>query len=102
MPTSIFAKASTMDANDAERLGLTVFDFEVKKSAYRHGFTYDDIVNCYRYPITTKVLSVDPSKYLYVGYSCKGVPMELLVNHNGISVVFHAMKLRKVFENLIK
>jgi hypothetical protein len=44
----------------------------------------------------------DESKYLYIGLDTKGRLIELLVNHNGISVIFHAMKLRKIFENLIK
>ena len=79
-----------------------MFDFEIKQSAYEHGYTYDDIVNCYRFPIATRIISLDPSKYLYVGLDMKGKPMELLVNHNGISVVFHAMKLRKEFEGMIK
>lgn len=78
-----------------------VFDLEVKNSAYKHGYSYNDIVNCYRFPIATKVLSVDPSKYLYVGFDLKGNPMEILVNHNGLSVVFHAMALRKAFGKLI-
>jgi hypothetical protein len=79
-----------------------VFDFEIKSAAYKHGYSYDDIVNCYRFPIATKVISCDPNKYLYVGLDLKGNPMEILVNHNGISVVFHAMRLRKAFESLIK
>jgi hypothetical protein len=29
-------------------------EIEVKKSAYKHGCTYDDIINCYRFPIVTK------------------------------------------------
>jgi hypothetical protein len=37
-----------------------------------------------------------------VGLDLKGNPMEILVKHNGVSVVFHAMKLRKVFEGLMK
>jgi hypothetical protein len=32
----------------------------------------------------------------------QGRLIELLVNHNGITIVFHAMKLRKAFEKLIK
>jgi hypothetical protein len=31
----------------------------------------------------------------------KGMAIELLVNHNAVSVIFHAMKLRKDFEKLI-
>jgi hypothetical protein len=78
-----------------------VFDLEIKDSAYKHGYSYNDIVNCYRFPIATKVLSADLSKYLYIGFDLKDNPMEILVNHNGISVVFHAMVLRKAFERLI-
>jgi hypothetical protein len=81
---------------------LTLLELEIRETAYRHGCSYDDIINCYRFPIATKVLSLDPSKFLYIGLDTKGNPIELLVNHNGISVVFHAMKLRKTFENLIQ
>jgi hypothetical protein len=78
-----------------------VNDLIIKDSAYNHGYTYEDIINCYRFPINKKVLSLDPCKYLYVGLDKKGNPMEILVNHNGISVIFHAMKLRKIFENML-
>ena len=79
-----------------------MFEIEIKQSAYKHGCTYDDIINCYRFPIITKILAVDESIYLYIGLDMKGRPIELLMNHNGVSVVFHAMKLRKTFEKLMK
>jgi len=78
-----------------------MYDLKIKQSAYKHGYTYDDIINCYRFPIVTRVVSANPTKYLYVGFDMKGTPMEILVNHNGISIVFHAMKLRKEFEKMI-
>ena len=78
-----------------------MFDIEIKQSAYKHGCTYDDIINCYRFPIVTKVLIVKESKYLYIGLDMKGRLIELLVNHNAVSIIFHAMKLRKTFINLI-
>ena len=76
-------------------------DIEIKQSAYKHGCTYDDIINCYSFPIAIRVIASDPTKYLYIGFNTKGNPIELLVNHNGKSIVFHAMKLRKVFERMI-
>jgi len=76
-------------------------DLEIKQSAYKHGCTYDDIINCYRYPIAIRTLKDYPEKYLYIGFDTKGNPIEILVNHNGISVVFHADKLRKEYEKLI-
>ena len=79
-----------------------MFDLEIKESAYKHGCTYDDIVNCYRFPIAVRVIDNAPEKYLYVGFDMKGNPIEILVNHNSISVIFHAMRLRKEFEKLIK
>ena len=78
-----------------------MFEIDIKQSAYKHGCTYNDIMNCYRSPIVTKILALDESKYLYIGFDMKGRPIELLVNQNGISVIFHAMKLRKTFEKLI-
>ena len=79
-----------------------MIEIEIKQSAYKHGCTYDDIINCYRYPIVSKVLIREESKYLYIGSDTKGRLIELLVNHNAVSIIFHAMKLRKSFENLIK
>ena len=78
-----------------------MIEIEVRQSAYKHGCTYDDIINCYRYPIISKVLRVDDSVYLYIGLDMKGRLIELLVNHNAVSIIFHAMKLRKSFEKLI-
>jgi len=79
-----------------------MIEIEIRQSAYKHGCTYDDIINCYRFPIVTKILTVEESKYLYIGLDMKGRLIELLVNHNAISIIFHAMKLRKTFENLIQ
>jgi len=76
-------------------------EIEIKQSAYKHKCTYEDIVNCYRFPIVTKLLKSDESKYLYIGLDTKGRLIELLVNHNGKSIIFHAMKLRKTFEKLV-
>ena len=83
-----------------------MYDLEIKQSAYKHGVTYDDIINCYRFPIVTRIVDADPNKFLYIGFDMKGFdmkgnPIEILVNHNGISVIFHAMKLRKEFEILV-
>ncbi|MCL2386148.1 MAG: hypothetical protein FWC89_01235 [Defluviitaleaceae bacterium] len=79
-----------------------MFEIEVKQSAYKHGCTYDDIINCYRFPIKSMILAREESKYLYIGLDNKGRLIELLVHHNSITVIFHAMKLRKTFEKLIK
>ena len=76
-------------------------ELEIKQSAYKHGCSYEDIVNCYRFPMVTKVLVSEESKYLYIGLDMKGRLIELLVNHNAKSIVFHAMKLRKTFKKLV-
>ena len=76
-------------------------EIDVRQSAYKHGCTYDDIINCYRFPIVTKILTVEESKYLYIGLDMKGRLIELLVNHNAVSIIFHAMKLRRTFESFI-
>ena len=49
-----------------------MIEIEIKQSAYKHGRTYDDIINCYRYPIVSKILIVEESKYLYIGFRYKG------------------------------
>ena len=79
-----------------------MIEIEIKQSAYKHGCTYDDIINCYRFPIITKMLVIEESKYLYIGLDMKGRLIELLVNQNTVSTIFHAMKLRKAFEKLVK
>ena len=78
-----------------------MIEIEIKQSAYKHGCTYDDIINCYRFPIKTKILIGEESKYLYIGLDMSGRLIELLVNHNAVSIIFHAMKLRKSFEKMI-
>ena len=78
-----------------------MIEIEIKQSAYKHGCTYDDIINCYRFPVATKILLIDECKYLYIGFDMKGRPIEILVNHNSVSIIFHAMKLRKTFEKLL-
>jgi len=72
-------------------------EIEVKQSAYKHGCTYDDIINCYRFPIKSMILEREESKYLYIGMDTKGRLIEVLANHNGVTIIFHAMKLRKTF-----
>jgi len=79
-----------------------MIEIEIRQSAYKHGCTYDDIINCYRFPIVTKILAVEENKYLYIGLDMKGRLIELLVNHNAVSIIFHAMKLRKTFQNFIQ
>jgi hypothetical protein len=79
-----------------------MYEIEIRQSAYKHGCTYDDIINCYRFPIKSMILEREESKYLYIGLDSKGRLIELLANHNAITVIFHAMKLRKAFEKLIK
>jgi len=86
---------------DLPNRGSKVMELEIRQSAYKHGCTYDDIINCYRFPVVTKMLKRDESKYLYIGLDANGRLIELLVTHNGISIIFHAMKLRKVFEKLV-
>jgi hypothetical protein len=78
-----------------------VIEIEIRQSAYKHGCTYDDIINCYRFPIATQILKADESKYLYIGFDMSGRLIEILANHNAVTIIFHAMKLRKAFEKLI-
>jgi len=43
-----------------------MIEIEIKQSAYKHGCSYDDIINCYRFPMVTKILMREESKYLYM------------------------------------
>ena len=74
-------------------------EIEIKQSAYKHGCTHDDIINCYRFPIITKILKIDESKYLYIGLDTK----ELF--RNNISIFLkrrtHLRRFKKIYIQLI-
>ena len=69
------------------------------KSAFKHGFTKADIEWAFLHPIASGVLNKYENKYILVGFSTIGNPIEIFYNRideDQINV-FHAMKCRKEF-----
>jgi hypothetical protein len=73
----------------------------IRQSAYKHGFSRYDILSVYSNPVTSRIIDNDFAKWLYVGFSSMGIPMEVIAKHSHITEIIHAMKLRKTFEKLI-
>jgi len=46
-------------------------EVEVKQSAYKHGCTYDDIINCYRFPIKSMILAREDASICISGWTQK-------------------------------
>jgi len=69
------------------------------KSAFKHGFTQADIEWAFLHPIASGILNEYENKYILVGFSKSGNPIEVLYNRideDRINV-FHAMRCRKEF-----
>ncbi|MDR1034241.1 MAG: hypothetical protein LBL41_05715 [Bifidobacteriaceae bacterium] len=73
----------------------------VLPSALKHGFTARDIVAVVKYPLVSEVLS--SGKCLRIGL-IGNVPVEILGRYSddGMFVVFHCMKCRKRYWNLLE
>ena len=67
------------------------------ESAFRHGFTQDDIVKAIETSIYEGLLLGEDDIFAIVGFDTKGNPMEVfynLIDEDTIKV-FHAMELRE-------
>jgi hypothetical protein len=70
---------------------------EFNKSAFRHNFSEEDILNVLETKIYAASIEEFPEKYLVIGFDHTGNPLEITYNpidDNTINV-FHAMKARK-------
>jgi hypothetical protein len=70
---------------------------EFNKSAFRHNFSKEDILNALETKIYAASIEEFPEKYLVIGFDRAGNPLEIMYNpidDNTINV-FHAMKARK-------
>jgi hypothetical protein len=67
------------------------------KSAFKHGFTKDDIEWAFLHPIANGLLEAYENKYLLIGFDTRGNPIEVMYNRIDEERVnvFHAMKCRK-------
>ena len=70
---------------------------EFNESAFRHGFSKEDILHAFKSKIRAGAIEGFPEKYAVIGLNCAGNPIEVMYNpidDNSINV-FHAMKVRK-------
>ena len=72
-------------------------DIVYNNSAFKHGFTKNDIEWAFLHPICSGKLQDYENKYLLVGFDTRGNPIEIMYNRiDEIQInVFHAMKCRK-------
>jgi hypothetical protein len=71
-------------------------DIVCKPSAFKHGFTKDDILSAFRTAVYDVMLRDDREKRLLIGFNVAGNPLEILYNEmdDGRIIVFHAMSCR--------
>ena len=69
------------------------------KSAFKHSFTEADIEWAFLHPIASGVLNEYENKYILVGFSTVGIPIEIFyirIDEDKVNV-FHTMQCRKEF-----
>jgi hypothetical protein len=82
-----------------------MFGIDIKRSAYKHDITYDDIMFAMtNYIQDLKLPPPDSGRYMRIGY---GIGFELLEVGYQISdefnyTIFHAMKCRKYYRDKLK
>jgi hypothetical protein len=67
------------------------------ESAFKHGFTAEDINCAMAVPLTDILLEKHINKYLVIGFDVKGTLLEIMYNlvDEDTANVFHAMRCRK-------
>ena len=65
-------------------------------SAFKHGFTEEDIHHAYKTSIFDSILEACENKYAFIGFNRAGNPIEVFYNPIGDDKikVFHAMNAR--------
>ena len=84
-----------------ERTNITI---KFSQSAFKHGVTEEDILNVVINVVYDDILDEFDDKYLMIGFDGKGKLLEILyhvINDDAIRV-FHAMKCRNSFIDLLK
>ncbi|MDR1358766.1 MAG: hypothetical protein LBJ48_05380 [Coriobacteriales bacterium] len=76
---------------------------EFAASAFKRGYTENDLILVISKRIYDETLQEDPNKTLVVGFDSKGNLTELVFNvlPNQRIVIFHAMPCRKLYEERI-
>ena len=77
---------------------------EFNEAAFRHKISKEDIIHALKTKIHDFTIGELPEKNLVIGFDRAGNPLELLYNpldDNSI-YIFHAMKLRKSTNEIIK
>jgi hypothetical protein len=71
----------------------------IRKSAFKHGITRDDILQILSYPVKVAKLEEDPNKWLYIGTGVSDRELEVITVeiYEDVEVVIHAMKLTKKY-----
>jgi len=72
------------------------------ESAFKHGFTEDDIRTAFMRPLFDGLLENFDKKFLLTGFDTRGNLLEIMYNlvDEHTAYVFHAMNCRKVFRLL--
>jgi len=76
---------------------------EFNESAFRHGFSKEDILCAYNNRICDTNIGELPEKYAVIGFDRAGNPLEIMYNpidDNTISI-FHAMRARNSFIKML-
>jgi hypothetical protein len=75
-------------------------DIVFDKSVFKHGYMVADIESVLGYPLGAVKLYTDV--WVYIGWSTAGTLLEVMVHQNGFIKVFHCMRARKKFIQLLK
>lgn len=71
----------------------------LNRSALKHGISPDDIAYCMEYPRDIWLEQDDPTKWLYLGFTRAGAPLEVVtvIQEDGSELIIHAMKQTKKY-----
>jgi hypothetical protein len=75
---------------------------EIYRSARKHGVTDDDIEHAVEHALVAA--DQDDGKALYLGADAAGNMLEVVsvVREDGTEVVIHAMRMRRIYEELLR
>ena len=78
-------------------------DIEFNMSAFKHGFTEENIRCVFNRPLYEGPLEGDEEKYIVIGFDNSGKLLEILYNiiDDKTINVFHAMRCRSIFFHLL-
>jgi len=79
-------------------------DFVFKAAAFKHGVPEADILNAFEQRLFDHAFPGEGHKNLLIGFDRNGIPLEVIYNvlDGGAVNVFHAMKCRKAYLDLLE